>query len=127
MVAATVHIPQQNFLIASFSKIKFFHWLRQCYQYLGPCMISPYEILPYIPLTHIYMSCISHFCGRIFKHTILEVVYDGKGTQKQNTFPSFRNCVTTQSVSQHSFPNLHHIQLTENISGICLTSSKRIW
>ena len=55
------------------------------------------------------------FCGRIFKHTILEIVYDGKGTPKQNTFPSFRKCVTTQRDSHHSFPKLHHIQFTEYI------------
>ena len=41
------------------------------------------RFLPCIPLTHIYMSRISHFCGRIFKHTILDIVYDGKGTQNQ--------------------------------------------
>ena len=26
--------------------------------------------------------------------------------------PSFMNCITTQQVSHHSFPNLHHIQFT---------------
>ena len=28
MVAPTAHITQQNFLIGSFIKIEFFHWLR---------------------------------------------------------------------------------------------------
>ena len=37
---------------------------------------------------HIYIH-VMHltFFGRIFKHTIMEIVYNGKGTQKQNTFP----------------------------------------
>ena len=40
------------------------------------------------PYTYIYVMHLT-FCGRIFKHTILEEVYDGEGTSKQITFPSF--------------------------------------
>ena len=56
MVPSTAHITQQNFLIGSFPKIKFFHWSRQGCQYLGPYMISPYEIFTthtYIHVTHL--------------------------------------------------------------------------
>ena len=44
MVAPTAHITLQNFLIGSFPEIEFFHWLRECCQYLHPYMISHYKI-----------------------------------------------------------------------------------
>ena len=45
MVVLTAHATQQNSLIGSIPKIKFFHWLRQCHQYLGPYTITPNKIL----------------------------------------------------------------------------------
>ena len=113
MVAPTAPITQQKFLIGSFSKIEFFIGQDNVLYILVPIQSLPMRFLTCMPLTHIYMSHVSQFCGRIFKHTVLEIVHDGKGTQKQNTFPSFRNCVTTQRVLHHSFPNLHYIQLTD--------------
>ena len=77
MVAHTAHITQQIFLIGSFLKNQVFYWSKQCHQYHHPYMISPYKITPHIHFTHIYMSCISHLCGRIIKHIILEILYDG--------------------------------------------------
>ena len=59
MVAPTAHITQQNFLIGSFPEIEFFHWLRQCHQYLGPYMICPYKsftmhaLYTYMYVTHL--------------------------------------------------------------------------
>ena len=56
-----------------------------------------------MPLTHLYMSCISQFYGRIFKHTILGIVYDGKGTQKQNMSPSLG--IVSQLNEFHTIPS----------------------
>ena len=115
MVAPTAHITQQNFLIGSFLKIEFFIGQDDIIDISVPIQSLLTRFSLCMPLTHIYMSCISQFCGRIFKHTIFNILYDGKRNMKHNTFPSFRNCVTTEPVSHHSFPNLHHIQFTEYI------------
>ena len=57
----TACTTQQNFLIGSIPKIKVFHWLRQCHQYLGPYMISPNKILTmHAPYTHIYICNAPH-------------------------------------------------------------------
>ena len=62
MVVLAVHAAQQNSLIGSNPKIKFFHWSRQCHQYLGPYMISPNKSLTMCaPYTYIQMSHTSHF------------------------------------------------------------------
>ena len=115
MVAPTAHITQQNFLIGSIPRIEFFIGQDKVTNISVPILSLPMRFSPQMPLTHIYVSHISHFCGRIFKHTIFKIVYNEKGTQKHNMFPSFRNYVTTQCVSPHSFPNLHHIQFAEYI------------
>ena len=53
MVAPTAHITQQNFLIGSSSKIKLFHWSRQCHGYLSPYVISHYDM--HAPYTYIHV------------------------------------------------------------------------
>ena len=78
--AHTVCATQQHCLIGSIPQIGFFHWLRQCHQYLGPYTISvsPNQIITtYAPHTYIYVTHLT-FCGRIFKHTILKVEYNKK-------------------------------------------------
>ena len=74
------HATQQNSLIGSIPQIKFFHWLRQFHQCLGPYTISvsPNQIITtYAPHIYIYVTHLT-FCGRIFKHTILKVEYNKK-------------------------------------------------
>ena len=88
MVVPTAHITQRNFLVCSFPKIEFFIGQDDVVDILVPIQPPPTGILPCIPLTHIYMSCISQFRQRIFKCTILEIVYYGKG-QKTKHVPIF--------------------------------------
>ena len=58
------------------SQNQFFHWLRQCHQYLGPYKICPNQIFTMrAPHTYLYVMHLT-FCGRIFKHTILKVQYN---------------------------------------------------
>ena len=53
----TVHTTQQNTWIGSIPKIMFFHWLRQCHQYLSPYIISPNQIFTTCaPHTYIYVT-----------------------------------------------------------------------
>ena len=76
MVALTVHATQQNSLIGSIPKIKFFYWPRQCHQYLGPYRIYPNKILTmHIPYTYIHVMNLT-VCGRTLKHTLFEIVYE---------------------------------------------------
>ena len=89
------------------------------FYYLGPYIISPYEIFTthtpyiYIHVTHLI------FCGRIFKHTTLEIVYDGKGTQKQT------HSLLLGSVSQlNEFCTIpSQIFTTNNSQSICQEST----
>ena len=57
-------------------------------RYLSPYMISKNKIFTMdIPYTYIHVTHLI-FCGRIFKHTILEIVYDEK-EQKTEHMPIF--------------------------------------
>ena len=80
MVTCTAFATQQNSLIGSIPKIKFFHWSRQCHQYLGPYFISPNQrYSKHAPHIYIYIYVIHlTVCGRIFEHTILKVQYNKK-------------------------------------------------
>ena len=70
----TAHKTQQNSLIGSIPKIKFFHWSRQCHRYLGPYMISPNKILTTCtPYTYIHVMHLT-VCGRTLNHTLFEIV-----------------------------------------------------
>ena len=62
MVAPTAHITQQKFLIGSFPKIKVFHCQDDVVDISDPIQSLPMRFSPHMPLTHIYMSHISHFC-----------------------------------------------------------------
>ena len=70
-----------------------------------PAKFSPWALLIYVTYVTVH--------GRIFKHSILNVKYNKKETQKPRSMPSSRNCVTTQFNSHKSFPNLHHILFTK--------------
>ena len=85
MVAPTAHITQQNFLIGSIPRIEFFIGQDKVTNISVPILSLSMRFSPYMPLTHIYMSHISHFCGRIFKHTIFKIVYNEKATHKNIT------------------------------------------
>ena len=113
MVAPTPHITQQNFLIGSYLEIKFLHWSRQCHQYLCPYTISPYEIFTtHSPYTYGHITHLTILWKNLQAYNIQHSV-PWKKEHKTQHVPSFRNCVATQQVSHHSFPNLHHIQFTE--------------
>ena len=88
MVALTACTTQQNSLVGSIPKIKFFHWSR----YLSPYTISPNKILTLsTPYTYVHVMHLA-FYGKTLKHTLFEIVYE----EKKELCPSFRNCMTTQ-------------------------------
>ena len=67
---------QQNPLIGSIPKIEFFHWSRQCHQYLTLYMIYPNKILTTCdPYTYIHVMHFI-FCGRSLKHTLFEIAHN---------------------------------------------------
>ena len=89
MVTPRAHITEQNSLIGSSSKIELFHWSQHWHQYLSPYMISPTNICTTaIAYTYIHVMHLI-FCGRIFKHTIFEIVYSGKRNTKTKCIPTF--------------------------------------
>ena len=57
MVMCTVHTTQQNTWIGSIHKIMFFHWLRQCRQYLSLHNFSQPDFHHMCP-SHIYIYVI---------------------------------------------------------------------
>ena len=58
----TAHATQQNSLIGSIPKIKFFHWPRQCHQYLSLHTISPNKsLITRDPYTYIHFTHLT-FC-----------------------------------------------------------------
>ena len=78
---------------------------------------------PCIPLTHIYMSCISQVCGRIFKHTIFKIVYNGN----RNTTCSHLLGIVSQLNEFQTIPSqiLPTYKSQSIFLGIHLTSSIR--
>ena len=60
-VVPTAHTTQQKSLIGSSSKIKLFIGHNADVNISVTILFLPARILPHIPLTHIYMSHISHF------------------------------------------------------------------
>ena len=79
----------QNFLICSIPKIEFFHWSRQCHQYLGPYVISTNKILTtHAPYTYIHVTHLT-FCGRALKHILCEIVYEEKKEPQNKSMPIF--------------------------------------
>ena len=80
---------QQNSLIGSIPKIKFFPWLRQCHQYLSPYAISPNKILTtHAPYTYVHVTHLT-VCGRTLKHTLFEIVYEEKKEPQNKSMPIF--------------------------------------
>ena len=89
MVTLTVNTKQQNSLIGSIPKVEFFHWSRQCHQYLGPYLISPNKILTTCtPYTYIHVTHLT-FCGRALKHTLFEIVYEEEKEPTKKSMPIF--------------------------------------
>ena len=88
-------------------------------------MISPYKSsTTHTPYIYIHVTHLA-LCGRILKHTVLEIAYNEKETQKQNTFHHLG--IVAQL---NEFSTIHsQIFITYNsqsiVSGIHLTSSKR--
>ena len=67
------------------------------------------------PYTHIHVTHLI-LCRRIFKYTILEIVYDGKGRPKQNTYPFFG--IVSQLNEFHTIPS--QTLTTNNLNDIFL-------
>ena len=87
MVALTAHGTQPNSLIGSIPKIKFFHWSRQCHQYLGRYVISPNKLFTIrTPYTYIHVTHLT-FYGRTLKHTQFEIVYEEKKEPQDKSMP----------------------------------------
>ena len=88
MVAPTAYITQ-FFLIGSFSKIEFFHWLRQCHQYLGPYMISPYEsFTTHGPYTYIHILHLTILWKNLQAYNIGDSVWWKRNTKTRH-IPTF--------------------------------------
>ena len=80
---------QQNSLIGSIPKIKFFHWLRQCHQYFGPYTIYPNKILTTCaPCTYMHVMHRT-FYGRTLNCTRFEIVYEEKEECQNKSMPIF--------------------------------------
>ena len=84
MVACTVHATQQNYLIGSIPKIEFFHWLRQCHQYLGPYLISTNQIFTtHAPHTYIYVIHLTFLWKNLQAYNIEGTVQQAKAHKFQ--------------------------------------------
>ena len=90
MVTCTACATQQNSLIGSIPKIKFFHWLRQWHQYLSPYMISSNNILTtHTPYTYIHVIHFKFYVTTL-KCTLFEIVYEEKKEPRNKSMPIFK-------------------------------------
>ena len=91
MVMYTACATQQNSLMGSIPKIKFFHWLRQCCQYLGPYMTSPNQILTtQAPHRYIYIYHTYHILWKNLQpYSIEGTVQQEKGHKFQGASRAF--------------------------------------
>ena len=76
--------------------------------------LSQHDFTLHAPYTYVDVMHLT-LCGRIFKCTIFEIVYNGKGTAKQNSFPhnSIRFALFLPISSPHT---IHRVNFQESAS-----------
>ena len=83
MVVPTVHTTQQNSLIGSSSKIELFHCHNADIDTSVPIQFLPTRFSPQALLTHISISCISHFWEILQAYDIEDRVQQEKEHKNQ--------------------------------------------